>query len=182
MQLAIDHIIPYEMHWTDIMARPTEIFPISFIPSSVTLWNNLPPDIKSLQSLSFCKSRILQSFNVSDLPKYYLVGDRNKSDLQTRIRNQCSDLNFHLYLNHIKDNASCSCGYQIENAEHFFFHSPRYTDQRIQLFRDLHILHPLNRNILLYGSNDQYDDVFNHTFLSVHSFIRNSKRFDRRHS
>ena len=64
----------------------------------------------------------------------------------------------------------------IENAGHYFFHCPRYTDQRIQLFRDLHILHPLNRNILLYGSNDQYDDVFNHTFLSVHSFIRNAKR------
>jgi len=53
------------------------------------------------------------------------------SVLHTRIRNQCSDLNFHLYLNHIKDNASCSCGYPIENAEQYFFHCPRYTDQRI---------------------------------------------------
>ena len=104
------------------------------------------------------------------------------SVLHTRIRNHCSDLNFHLYLNHFKDNVSCSCGYQIENAEHYFFHCPRYTDQRIQLFRDLHILHPLKLFILVYGSNKQYDDVNKHTFVSVHGFIRNSKRFDRRHS
>jgi len=98
------------------------------------------------------------------------------SVLHTRIRNQCSDLNFHLYLNHTKDNASCSCGYPIENAEQYFFHCPRYTDQRIQLVRDLHRIHPFNLNILLYGSNDQYGDVNRHTFLSVHSFIRNAKR------
>ena len=138
--------------------------------------------MKSLQSLSVFKSRILQTFNVSDVPKYYLVGDGNMSVLHTRIRNHCSDLNFHLYLNQFKDNVSCSCGYQIENAEHYFVHCPRYTDQRIQLFRDLHILHPLKLFILVYGSNKQYDDVNKHTFVSVHGFIRNSKRFDRRHS
>ena len=34
----------------------------------------------------------------------------------------------------------------------------------------------LTITFLLYGSNDQYDDVNRHTFLSVHSFIRNAKR------
>ena len=131
------------------MARRTEILATSFIPSSVTLLNNLPPDMISLQSLSVFKSIMMQTFNVSDVLTHYLLGDRNMSVPHTRIRNQCSDLNFHLYLNHIKDNASCSCGYPIENAEHYFFHCPRYTDQRIQLFRDLHRIHPVNHNIFI---------------------------------
>ena len=49
----------------DIIARRTDIFANSFIPSSVTLWNDLPPDVRSLQSLSLFKSKILQTFNAS---------------------------------------------------------------------------------------------------------------------
>ena len=143
----------------DIMARRTEIFATSFIPSSVTLWNNLPSDMKSLQSLSVFKSRILQTFNVSDVPKYYLVGDGNMSVLHTRIRNQGSDINFHLYLNHIKDNASCSCGYQIENAEHYFLIVLAILTREYNYFVIYTESTQLTITFLLYGSNDQYDDV-----------------------
>ena len=39
----------------DIIARRTDIFANSFIQSSVKLWNDLPPEVKSLQFLSLFK-------------------------------------------------------------------------------------------------------------------------------
>ena len=95
----------------DIMARRTELFASSFIPSSLRygtiyhpILNHFTHHMSSI--LEFCKRSMFLMYQ-----RYYLVGDGNMSVLHTRIRNQCSDLNFHVYLNHIKDNASCSCGY-----------------------------------------------------------------------
>lgn len=163
----------------DIIARRTEIFAQSFIPSSVNLWNNLPPDIKSIQSLSLFKLRVLQTFSVSKVPKYYSVGDRYMSILHARLRNNCSDLNYDLFCNHVKDYMSCSCGFPVENAEHYFFHCPHYANQRIDLFRVLHNIHPVNLNLFLHGSSEHSEETNTNTFLSVHAFIRSTKRFDR---
>mgnify|MGYP000364405348 CR=1 FL=1 len=86
----------------DILARRTDIFANYFIPSSVILWNDLPPDVKSLQSLSLFKSKILHTFNASKVPSWYFVGDRTVSVLHTTLRNKCSDLYFDLFTNHVK--------------------------------------------------------------------------------
>jgi len=85
----------------DNIARRTDIFANSFIPSSVKLWNDLPPDVNSLQYLSLFKSKILQTFNASKVPSWYCVGDRKLSVLHTRLGNKCSDLNFDLFTNHV---------------------------------------------------------------------------------
>ena len=92
----------------DIIARRTELFPNSFIPSSVSLWNNLPHELKTLQSVSLFKSKIIQSFNISKVPEYHFVGNRQLSVLHTRIRNNCSDLQLELFNKHVSDNAFCS--------------------------------------------------------------------------
>ena len=105
----------------DIIARRTEIFANSFIPSSVTLCNSLPPETKSLLYLSLFKSNILQMFNVSSIHEYYLVCERNMSVLHTRLRNKCSGLNLDLFNNHVTNSPSCTCGHFIESAEHYFF-------------------------------------------------------------
>ena len=76
---------------TDLMAK-------SFIPSVVTLWNKLTNSIKSLQSLSHFKSRILQTVHVSDVLKHYFVGKRHLSVMHTRIRYRCTNLNYDLFL------------------------------------------------------------------------------------
>ena len=54
--------------YIDTIARRIDIFAKSFIPSSVKLWNDLPPDVKPLQSLTLFKSKILQTFNASKVP------------------------------------------------------------------------------------------------------------------
>ena len=48
------------------------LFANSFIPSSVSLWNNLPHEPETLQSISLFKSKIIQSFNISKVPAYHL--------------------------------------------------------------------------------------------------------------
>ena len=40
------------VHNTDVVGCSTELFASSFIPSAVSLWNDLPEDIKSITSIS----------------------------------------------------------------------------------------------------------------------------------
>ena len=56
----------------DLIGHRTELFARSFIPSAIKLWNELPVDIKSIQSLSSFKSYVMLSFSVSNVPKYIL--------------------------------------------------------------------------------------------------------------
>ena len=114
----------------DLIAHRTELFASSFIPSAIKLWNELPVDIKSIQSLPSFKSYVILSFSVSNVPKYYLEGDRKLSSLHTRIRNNCSDFKFDLFSNGISVHATCGCGYPIEDAEHYLFRCNYYTVQR----------------------------------------------------
>ena len=162
----------------ETLAGRTEIFAKSFIPSAISLWNNLPMETKSLQSLSMFKSTIVRQFPVSAVPKYFGVGDRKFSVFQARLRNNCSDLKPDLHKNYISESNLCHCGYYVEDAEHYFFHCLSYTNQRLILFRKLRKYHPLNLNLLLLGTdnlslNDNIEIVY-----SVEEFIKNPGRFE----
>ena len=116
---------------TDLIAYRTKLFASSFITSAIKLWNELPGDIKSTQSLSSFKSYVMLSFSVSNVPRYYLAGDRKLSILHTRIRNNCSDLKFDLFSNGISVHANCGCGYPTEDAKHYLFRCNYYSVQRL---------------------------------------------------
>ena len=73
-------------------------------------------------------------------------------------------------------NASCLCGHFVENAEHFFFHCAKYTNQRIKLFQDLQHIHPINLNTLLFDSSEHNTEVNTHSFVCTQEFLY-SKRF-----
>ena len=161
----------------NLVACRTELMTKSFIPSAVTLWNDLSDDIKSLQSLSQLKFRILQTFHVSDVPKHFFVGKRHLSVVHTRIRNRCSNLNFDLFSNYISQNASCKCGYDQEDAEHYFFRCTQYAIQRNNLFQALRRFHPLNINILLYGSDNLSFEDNSLIFRTVQTYIKDTERF-----
>ena len=157
----------------------TELFASSFIPSAVSLWNELPEDIKSITSISLFKSRILEHFAAPPVPRHYRVGQRRLSVMHTRLRNNSSNLNYDLYSNHISPFPTCSCGYIAEDAEHFFFQCPNFTEPHVKLFRELRSFHPLSLQLLLFGSDslDYGDNSF--IFKSVQNFIRDTKRFDK---
>lgn len=158
----------------------TSIFKNSCIPSSIDLWNNLEPNIKQNESLVAFKNSLSTKYNrektrVSKHLTYSI--NRFASVMHARIRNNCSDLNFDLFSNHLRLDPTCSCDEGPENSTHFFFHCKHYENQRLRLFQETHTLHPLNIQKLLFGdaslSFDQNCIIFN----SVQLFIIRSGRF-----
>lgn len=90
------------------IARRTQIFAKSFIPSSIELWNNLDDHIRHAASLNIFKSRLKEIYKPHTVPKYFVYGDRSLSVYHARIRNECSNLNADLCKNHLRDNSLCS--------------------------------------------------------------------------
>ena len=81
---------------------PHPTFKISCIPSSSLLWNSLSDDIKYAPSfLTFPNSLRNQMLNIPTVSAYFLQENRKLLILHARARNNCSDLNGDLYLNHL---------------------------------------------------------------------------------
>ncbi len=107
-----------------------------------------------------------------------MTGDRPEQIYQARIRNHCSNLNSDLHLNHLSDSAECNyCGFEYENAEHYFFQCQHFVDQRYILFTNTRRFHPLNTNKLLYGIETLAEDDNILLFKEVQSFIKRTHRF-----
>ena len=116
-------------------------------------------------------------FKVNNTPQYYFSGDRRYSVFQARLRNNCSNLNFDLFSNHLKLYETCECGAEREDAEHYLFQCHLYTSPRLKFFRTLHNFHPLNVRLLLYGSTNLNEDENERIFVAVQTFIKETKRF-----
>ena len=154
----------------------TETFRRSCIPSSIVHWNNLTNALKNAPSLTSLKSN-LKNQNFTKIPLHFFHGRRYLSVIHTRLRNNCSNLNFDLYNNHLKDHPQCNFCNQIEDVEHFFFSCNNYRLQRIALFRSTRAFHPLSSNKLLYGC-DSLDYEQNVVIVdAVHKFINDTNRF-----
>ncbi len=104
------------------------------------------------------------------MPTYFLTGERSQSVLHARIRNRCSNLNDDLFRNHLSEHPTCACGYDREDADHFFFNCDKFTPQRIVLFRATRQFHPLSANTLLFGNENLNDEDNVLIFLQVHKF------------
>ena len=103
------------------------------------------------------------------IPKYYIQGNRWLSIHHARLRNQCSNLNKDLFDNHLKLSSACDCGSDVEDAEYYFFKCSIFTGQHTALFRSTRQFHPLNINMLLYGSERLSDDQNVNLFKAVQS-------------
>ena len=164
-----DLVLPY--------AR-TEISRKSCIPSSVSLWNSLDSDIRSSNCTSHFKSNLKRLRpSIIKVPSFYLAGDRYLSVLRTRIRNKCSNLNNDLFNNHLSPTPLCNRCQETEDAEHFLFICPNFTEHRITMFHSTRSFHPLNVNKLLYGDPNLSNDENARIFTAVQNYIKSSKRF-----
>ena len=65
----------------------------------------------------------------------------------------------------------------IEDAEHFFFNCPKYSDIRLNLFHAIRACHPLNIDKLLLGDVNATDSENFIIFSAVHNFIKRSLGF-----
>ncbi|MCG7876809.1 MAG: reverse transcriptase family protein [Candidatus Thiodiazotropha endolucinida] len=156
----------------------TELFRNSCIPSSVTLWNNLDESLRTSSSINSFKYAMKNHYSIrEDVPKYFIHGNRFLSVMHARIRNKCSNLFSDLYSNHLLINPLCECKLENEDAEHYFFRCPKYTNQRVIMFTATHNFHPLNLDILLYGNAQLTFEQNMIIFNAVHSYIKNTGRF-----
>ncbi|KAK3083103.1 hypothetical protein FSP39_014041 [Pinctada imbricata] len=144
----------------------------SFFPSSIRLWNNLDPDIRTLKSLKEFKHKIVNKIKI---PEYYHVGTRPGQIYHTRIRMRCSSLKQHLYHCNLIDSQLCPCG-KIESAAHYLLHCPFYSDIRDKYIKP--IQQNLTCNLLLFGDDRKSIGDNCRIFENVQKFIIKSKRFD----
>ena len=147
----------------------------SFFPSSVLLWNNLPNHIKEINTLSLFKRSITRK--PPPVPKYYFIGERKYSVIHSRLRNNCSNLNFDLYTNHLSSSPTCSCSSEEETVSHYFFHCSNYVNERQVMIQQLNQQNlPVNLESILQGNNVLSEDQNCELFKIVQKFIESSKR------
>ena len=55
-----------------------------------------------------------------------IVRDKVMLQSNATMRMGCSELNAHLFRNHVIDSPACACGDIYEDAQHYLFVCPRY--------------------------------------------------------
>ena len=143
---------------TNLYTR-TEISRRSCIPSSVSYWNSLHSNIREADTYLSFRHRLKDEVLVSGtVPSYFMKGQRKLSVLHARILNNCSDLKWDLFQNHLIDDKRCICENDNENALHFFFECENYSNLRVIMFRQTRKYHPLSLNTVLFGKSTLSDD------------------------
>ena len=145
----------------------------SFLPSTISLWNSLPDDVKKNPSISHLKRHLNK--NIKPPPPYFLTGSRQVQILHTRLRMNCSSLKYHLFSKNIVDSPLCVCG-KIEDTKHYFLECPLYNQLRRKYLSNL--ANNVNTNLLLFGDPNLSVSQNKSIFQSVHNYIKQSKRFN----
>ena len=79
----------------------TALYSNFFLSSTIRTWNNLPAEVRQLDSLDTFKQFL--SRERERVPKFFYSGNRRGQLLHTRIRTNCSNLNNDLFLKNITD-------------------------------------------------------------------------------
>lgn len=181
LPLHVGEISRYELrnasNYSSFYTR-TETFRRSCLPSIVSLWNELSPELKQCESFpSFQYKLKLTMFGSRRIPEYFLKGNRFLSIMHARLRNNCSNLNNDLFRNHLRESPSCGCGHAVEDAKHYLLECPNYTAKRIEMFRKTRHLHPLGIESILNGKDSCSNDDNFCLFQAVQQYIKDSGRF-----
>ena len=76
----------------------------------IRLWNNLPDDVKDLDSFDYCCDKVKPLAKRNEL---YNGFTREANIAHAQLRMQCSNLNGHLYNLYVIDSPKCSCSHDI---------------------------------------------------------------------
>ena len=154
----------------------TELMKQSFFPSSTLAWNNLDDVTKSAPSIIQFKRKL--AFNDVTVPKLYYTENRFSEIIHCKIRLQISDLNDHLFHRHLRDDSTCECGYQIENAHHFFFDCPLHIQARRQSISTIPNFSVIPLETFTHGDRNKSFADNKFIFEKVQQFIILSNRFN----
>ena len=99
--------------------------------------------------------------------------------MHARLRSQCSNLNGDLFKKYLSNSKACSCGYETEDPDHYFFNCNKYIDKRIIMFRLTRAFHPLSIKALLFGKSRLSDNDNFLLFQAVQQYVKDTGRFAR---
>jgi hypothetical protein len=192
LQLRPEHIrtkLAYTLRTHDDLCVPfarTERLQKSFAISSIKLWNSLPLNVQTSESLPHFKTN-LKIWRDDTIPNtLFYLGNRYASILHTHFRLFHCTLNHYLFLINCVPSPLCSCGSTNETVSHFFFDCGRYAAHRAVLLASAaHLLgskwlnstSKMRLSWFLNGHPDVSQHVNANLFLIVQNFIVNTKRF-----
>ena len=148
----------------------------SFLPSTISKWNDLNPLIRQIENTKEFVNKIRGPNRTN---KLYYNGKRHLNIIHSRIRMGCSTLSAHLYSLHVIENKSCTCGHHTEDPDHYFFNCLLYTAPRRILREQVCLIAPnhFNINTLLWGDKDLEYETNQKIFEHVQLYIETSERF-----
>ena len=161
---------------------------VSFFPSTRIQWNNLDLHLRKSENLSIFKSNILKFIRPSPNSVYNCHNPRGIC-LITRLRLGLSHLREHKFKHGFQDtlNPLCSCGNDVESAEHFLLHCPQFVNERRTLLSTLgnfncSLLENTSKvltQILLFGNTSLSPSDNFKVLRATIDFILSTKRFDK---
>lgn len=161
----------------------------AFVHSTVKLWNSLPVNIRSVNSLNTftlkLKAHLYRQYSGKFIPRLYSLAPLGKAPVyHCRLRLGLSALNFHRFTYNFVDDKSClNCDADCENIRHYLYNCPAYADPRAALLRELSNYLPVNiindqvilEKTLLYGSSDFETSLS--IFACLHTYLNATGRF-----
>ena len=156
------------------IACRTSLYSNSFLPAVINDWNYLPDEIRNAESLSSFKYCLNLDKPIPN--KLFFFGDRKMQVIHTRLCNRCSSLNEHLYSKKLVHSPLCRRG-SVESTQHYFLDCLFYRDLRLSLSQSLNGITTFTLNTILFGDENLSLFENQRIFNSVHTYIRNSRRF-----
>ena len=119
--------------------------------------------------------KVLITNTKNKVPCYY-CGNRIEQMLHTRLRTECTSLNFHLRRRHLVPSPNCVCG-ATENNKHYLLDCHRYVNARDEMLNIMIRYSNVTAVILLFGNTEFPVQVNEEIFKAVQAYIRKTRRF-----
>jgi len=158
---------------------------LSYIPSTLKLWNALDPELRHSRTLNRFKRKL--KFRPSPLAKLYSTSYGHCSRFHTQIRLGLSKLRTHLFSHSIISEPYCINCQQHANETplHYFLQCQAFAAQRVEMLRGLRDSMapeqlPQNRKLLqfiIHGNPDTTIEMNRKIFQLIHQYLSNTKRF-----
>ena len=165
----------------------TTAFQNSFFPSSVNYWNQLDVETRNYKSYPIFRKKLLKIVRPSE-NSVFNVCDPLGIKLLSRLRLGFSHLREHKFRHNFSDtiNPLCTCTLEPETTIHFLLHCRNYSNARITLMSDLHIIDSsimlLNDTnlvqLLLFGNSNYSFNTNKNILIASIKYIKNSLRFE----
>ena len=107
--------------------------------SFLVIWNlykTLDSNTKNAEKLISFKRKLNSIYKDSNVPSFFNTGDRYYSVIHCRLRYTCSNLNFDLYTNYLRDDTFCEHFMKLKTQNTFLLRCRRYTDARLIMFQN----------------------------------------------